>query len=344
MKKEIIYFDYKEIYLTEAFLYKEDLLAYLINLKKLLSLNNIQFINVFIFSEEVIDINKYFSYFMVNNILSRSKNWYQICIQYMEFLNNNYKIIQDKNILNIKLPDRELLYIDWIKYNINNFEKETNKTYEVIFSSLDKYLFNKENIVKSWNYIKNVLINYKDFNKVRDEKFSKNLLIWDYPAGTWIDCLLENWYNINSSIFAIKWMNNSIELKSLKVNSQIEAENYWPKFSRAKLVKFNNDKIYKIYISWTAAVSPEWKTLYSDDINENIKYTMNTVKLLLKEAWMNFDNIVTSFVYIKRPEYLNNYLKFYKENQFNFPYIYTFCDICRDDWLFEFECVAYNRI
>lgn len=341
MKKEIIFSRYKEVYLTESFSLEEDFFAFLKNLQ--INKNNIQIINIFIFTSAEFDLNNIISFLRTNYILSRSQNWYQVCIQYLEFF-SDYEVIQNDNVLYIKLSDRELIYIDWIRFTLKSFVEEVNEMYKLVFQTLNKYSFDKNTIVKSWNYIKNVLINYKDFNLIRDKYFRDNWICWNYPAWTWIDCLLNTDYNINSSIFAIKWKDKAIELKSLKINSQIEAENYWPKFSRAKLIDFKNDGIKKIYISWTAAVSPEWKTLYSDNINENINYTMNTVKLLLNEVWMNFDDIVSSFVYLKKPEFLDNYLEYHKNNKFNFPYIYTFCDICRDDWLFEFECVAFKKI
>jgi hypothetical protein len=71
---------------------------------------------------------------------------------------------------------------------------------------------------------------------------------------------------------------------------------------------------------------------------------MNTVWSLLYEASMNFNDIKSSFVYLKKIEYLSNFVDLYEKNKWNFPYIYTVCDVCRDDWLFEFECIAAHLI
>lgn len=72
---------------------------------------------------------------------------------------------------------------------------------------------------------------------------------------------------------------------------------------------------------------------------------MATVGDILADEGLDWNDVLQSFVYVKKPEFLPIFEAFYdttfKESPF--PYVHNVCDVCRDDWLFEFECVAGRR-
>lgn len=68
---------------------------------------------------------------------------------------------------------------------------------------------------------------------------------------------------------------------------------------------------------------------------------METVRELLDIAGADFSHVVRSYAYFKKPEFAEVFQKWKESSAFvDFPISANVCDVCRDDWLFEFECVA----
>jgi len=145
---------------------------------------------------------------------------------------------------------------------------------------------------------------------------------------------------MNTNIFALEAEKSVAISKSFKTKKQCEAASYGPKFSRAKSLRFVPDRVDKLFVSGTAAVGEDGSTLFPDDIEKNIAFTTGTVFDLLQEASMDWSNVKTCFVYLKKPEFLADFEAFYAKNGLDFPYVYNFCNVCREDWLFEMECLA----
>lgn len=84
------------------------------------------------------------------------------------------------------------------------------------------------------------------------------------------------------------------------------------------------------------------ETLNSDDIGANVAHTMETVRELLSVSGADFGHVVRSNAYFKRPEFVGSFEAWGKSRGVpDLPCAYNVCDVCRADWLFEFECVAY---
>lgn len=324
---------------------KENLLKLFLEIEEYKLERDLILVNSYIFTSYKNNkyINKFVKENRVNLIYSRENNKFNIQLLFLKNNNNLFYNEIKNNWINIKNNNVNLLFLNWITFNIWDFWKQTEKTYKLLFKESKDFWYKKENFIKAWNFIEDILIRYKDFNSIRDKHFLKEDIIWNFPAWTGIDCLLPSQIKHSSSYFFLKDLSKNIEIESVNSNLQCEAYDYWPKFSRAKLIKSKIDNNDILFISWTAAVDKNWKSIYTDDIEENIKYTFNSIENLLKKAWMNFDNIVSAFIYIKHKNYYKTFLDIYNNSNFNFSYIYNFCDICRDDFLFEIECIAVKK-
>lgn len=306
-------------------------------------------------------INIYIFAYNKNEQFSNIKKTYPANIIYGKELNKVQLQVFTTNIDNIRKYEylyhngycvwlylstgmKHFLYYDGLTFGDNGFAEQCMSNYEFVFNRLYEFGFESKHIVKFWNFIDNILDRYKSFNEVRDIYFKNNWILWDYPAGTGIDCKSNGNYLMNSALFTVKSEDGSVNISSMKSVLQCDAVDYGPKFSRAKIVDFKYDNMRKIYISGTASVDNEWNSIYTDDINKNIWYTMECVGHLLEKAGMKFDNIVSAFVYLKKFDYYKNFLDYYEQSRLWFPFIYTFCDICRDDFLFEIECIAVWKI
>ena len=59
---------------------------------------------------------------------------------------------------------------------------------------------------------------------------------------------------------------------------------YGPKFSRGKILDFENDKVKKIYVSGTSSVDKKGKSALIGDYDKNIDYVISCVEHLLKNS------------------------------------------------------------
>ncbi len=71
---------------------------------------------------------------------------------------------------------------------------------------------------------------------------------------------------------------------------------------------------------------------------------METVRELLDIAGAEFSDVVRSHAYFKREEFKSAFADWKTREKWDFPTAENVCDVCRDDWLFEFECVAFVRM
>lgn len=325
---------------------KEENISNLFNeLELFIQDNNCFLINSYIFTsyKDNQDINKFIQWNRVNLIYSKEENNFNIQLFYCYRDNKNSFEKLSNFWINIKNDFVQLLFLNDITFDNWDFKHQTEEMYKLIFKESKRFWYNKYDFIKAWNFIEDILLVYKDFNEVRDKHFLKEKIKKDYPAGTWIDCLLPLDIQHSSSYFFLKDISNKMEIISLNNDLQCEAYDYWPKFSRAKLIKSKIDNNDVLFISWTAAVDNEGNSIYTNDIEKNIQYTFKSIQNLLEKAWMSFENIASSFVYLKKKDYYNCFLDVYKKNKFQFPYIYNFCNICREDFLFEIEIVAVKK-
>lgn len=148
-----------------------------------------------------------------------------------------------------------ILTIEGFRFDSSDPESQFRAIYKEIFAILDANGFRfKENGVKSWNYIRNILKNYSTFNQVRDQAFERVELYSNYPAGTGIDCELSGNAAMVMGLYAIApKATEEISIRSGKTPYQCEAHTYGPKFSRAKIVEIPG-RGKKVFISGTASV------------------------------------------------------------------------------------------
>ncbi len=193
--------------------------------------------------------------------------------------------------------------------------------------------------VRSWNFIDSILSRYAQFNEVRDLRFAKlGIAKEEAPAGTGIDCVMNGSLMAGFAEFRSAGAESSPKISHYKTSSQCEASSYGPKFSRA--VSVEEGKWRRVHVSGTASVSPEGKTLNASDIRANVEHVMETVRELLDISGADFSHVARSYAYFKKPEFARDFEVWKNRNAVDFPVASNVCDVCRDDWLFEFECVA----
>lgn len=221
-----------------------------------------------------------------------------------------------------------------------DFAVQVNSFYDAVAEIVSKKNLSSEDFVRSWNYVDSILSRYAEFNAVRDARFA-GLGISEYPAGTGIDAVLEGGVSMAAfAEFHSAGNGSAPKIVRYKTAAQCEAPSYGPKFSRA--VSSEADGWRRVHISGTASVGQSGQTLNSDDVDRNIAHTMETVRELLSLAGAGFSNVVRSHAYFKKPEFVPRFDAWREARGIeDFPCAFNVSDVCRDDWLFEFECVAF---
>jgi hypothetical protein len=224
-----------------------------------------------------------------------------------------------------------------------NFEKEALKRYTTLERNLKKNKFTFQDAYRFWNYMEDINSNYLSFNKARNHYFRKNKII-DYPAATGIEAVLSDNQNINISLEALKIRDKKqTYIDTIKSDFQCDANVYGPKFSRAKMISFKEDKLQKLLISGTSSVNLKGNSIFTENYEKNVKYVMSCVEHLLGKVHMRYKDIVMSRVYSKNASIENEFMKLYAKKKWNFPYNKLLSNICRESFIFEIECVAAKK-
>ena len=225
-----------------------------------------------------------------------------------------------------------------------DFKKEAQSVYKRIDVILSRFHFSPRSTYRFWNYMEDISKNYRSFNAARNWYYAKHG-IRQFPAATGIEAGLSGSAQIRIGLEALKSANKKgVMMETVASDMQNEAWEYGPKFSRAVLVRFPRDGVKKLYISGTSSVDKKGKTISSDSREENISYVLDSVGHLLKKNGMSLGNLLTSYVYCKNADVLKAFERLYATKKWNFPYNPVITNICRDDFLFEIECIATNSV
>jgi enamine deaminase RidA (YjgF/YER057c/UK114 family) len=201
-----------------------------------------------------------------------------------------------------------------------------------------------KNIVRTWIYFPRLLDWYGEFNKARTSWFKECNLITDtevyLPASTGIqgkrhpneECFMDVLGFISKD-------QKEADVTVLNNNRQNEADEYGSSFSRGMIV--NVEQGSTLYISGTASINGEGKTIYHDDAQGQILETLLDIAALLatKQIKLNQITLATAYCKDKRTfETLKTVLDLLSLTEM--PIFPVFADVCRDELLFEIDCIA----
>ncbi|MFB0964908.1 MAG: Rid family hydrolase [Patescibacteria group bacterium] len=240
----------------------------------------------------------------------------------------------------LRTPESTVTALSAVTSDKKGFSKQVESFYDSVSEIVRSKKLKSADFVRSWNFVDSILKRYSEFNAVRDARFEKlGVTVETCPAGTGIDFRTNgDALMVSFAEFRSAGSQSAPKIVRYKTPSQCEASSYGPKFSRAAYVEEGAWR--RVHVSGTASVSPDGKTLNADDISANVAHTMETVRELLDLAGADFSHVVRSYAYLKKPEYSTAFEDWKNRSGVDFPGASNVCDVCRDDWLFEFECVA----
>jgi len=221
-----------------------------------------------------------------------------------------------------------------------NFEQETREEYAMASNLLEEYSLEPHHIYRYWNYMSDIVRYYQPFNTVRNEYYDSHKII-DYPAATGIEARLPNAKNIFVGFEAIT--GDDVSVRTVSSDMQSDAWTYGPRFSRAVVLDFTKDDVKKMYISGTSTIDQHGASILRDEPEKNVAYVLASVEHLLEKEQLTTNNVVSAYVYVVDDAVCNIFEMLYSAKGYTFPYLILRTPICRNDLLFEMECVAISN-
>lgn len=229
----------------------------------------------------------------------------------------------------------------------SDYYGQTYEMFQSMIKVLGKYDFELKNVIRTWIYLDNILLQYDEFNKARTKIFLENGLWSDtvavdkteeiyMPASTGISCGNPHGLTVISDILAVKTKDiERFKYSSESGKAQKSAMRYGSAFSRAIVL---DDKTSKyVYLSGTASIDDLGNTVYLDDIGLQIDKTYSVIDALLDVSSMKLDNMVEGTVFLKKAEYMDAFIEYCKSRNIELPALITVADVCRDNLLFEMD-------
>jgi len=195
-------------------------------------------------------------------------------------------------------------------------------------------------VFRTWFYNDNILQWYDDFNLVRNDIYQK-WGIFDrlIPASTGVGGRNTAGAALVGGLLAVQPISDHCQIQAVLSPLQNPALDYGSSFSRAVELALPDHR--RIFVSGTASINPEGKTVHIGDPKSQVKLTMEVVFAILKSRGMDWSDVTRALAYFKYAQDAPLFERYRNDNQVpDFPVVIVENDICRDDLLFELEVDA----
>jgi enamine deaminase RidA (YjgF/YER057c/UK114 family) len=217
---------------------------------------------------------------------------------------------------------------------------QTERILEQMQSALAQAGFALGDVIRTWFFLDDLLAWYGAFNEVRTRvysqaKFRANAL----PASTGVAGRNSTGVALTADAMAMRPLNSLTRAVAVPSPLQCPAFEYGSSFSRA--LEISSAASRRLYVSGTASIAPDGRTLHAGDLRAQIGLSMQVVEAILESRGMSFANAMRATAYFKNPEDVRFFADWCEQRELrSLPVICTGCDICRPELLFEIEMDA----
>ncbi len=232
----------------------------------------------------------------------------------------------------------------------NNRETQTVRMFDRAKILLKEQGVDYRSVIRTWIYISDILNWYGEFNKIRNDKYTEFGIIPTSPNGRTMEQIYlpastgiegKNFFGAASvmDVLAIKIAPDSqIEILQNTGSLQRSPYRYGSAFSRSMILREPQFDLH--YVSGTASIDEQGKTVYPGDTLEQIQHTFGVVETLIKKEGASLQDICQATVFLKKPEDLSLYHHVIERYGLTgMPAVCVIADICRDDLLFELDAI-----
>jgi enamine deaminase RidA (YjgF/YER057c/UK114 family) len=219
--------------------------------------------------------------------------------------------------------------------------EQAREIFEKLQAGLASAKMTMKDIARTWFYLDDLLSWYGDFNRVRNDVFSRNeLRPHSLPASTGVSGRNPAGAALVAAAWAIRPHDPAVAVvHSVPSPEQCPAPAYGSAFSRA--VEIGSAGFRQLLVSGTASIAADGKTAHVGDLRAQIERTMQVAGAILESRRMTFADVSLATAFFKSPADAPLFADWQaRHGQQALPVINTVCDVCRDDLLFEIELSA----
>ncbi len=222
--------------------------------------------------------------------------------------------------------------------------EQARAAFEKIKAALQVAEMHFSNVVRTWFYLHELLTWYDEFNEVRTNFFAEQGVFEDLvPASTGIGVANTAGAALVADVFAIMPKNTKVSVREVPSPLQCSAADYKSSFSRAVEVVLPDH--HRLYISGTASIDPDGKTVHIGNVQKQIALTMEVAQAILQSRKMGWEDTNRGVAYFKDMRDAPLLDRYRKDNHIPpLPIVVSDAEICRDDLLFEIELDAIKTV
>ena len=216
---------------------------------------------------------------------------------------------------------------------------QAKEVFEKAHQILTSFGLDFSNTIRTWLYASDILSWYDELNRARNEFFSAHG-IYDkiVPASTGIGMDNPAGAALVIQLLAVAVKNEDMRIEVAESPLQNSALDYKSSFSRG--IQLMGPDQQRLYVSGTASIDAEGRTVFVDDVAAQVDLTMRVVEGILDKTDMQWRDAVSGLVYFKNRSDFGLFDDYCKAHKITLPHIKVCADVCRDDLLFELELDA----
>ena len=216
-------------------------------------------------------------------------------------------------------------------------EEQARASFEQLLSVIEDAEMGLDDLVRTWFFLDDILSWYGDFNEVRNDFFTRHGVFSGLiPASTGIGTPNISGGALTAEALLIHGDSERTRPKAVASPAQCAATKYGSSFSRA--VEVAEPEHRRVYISGTASLDQQGRTVRRGDFEGQMDVTLKAVEKILNSRTMNWENTVRAIAYAPRAEDMPALRR--KLNPLEIPVAVVPAVVCRDDLLFELELDA----
>jgi enamine deaminase RidA (YjgF/YER057c/UK114 family) len=218
-------------------------------------------------------------------------------------------------------------------------QRQATAVFEALPDALQACGVGFGDVARTWFYLDEILAWYDEFNDVRDDFFARHR-VHDglVPASTGIGMANAAGTAVAAEAVAIRPLEDDVEVRPVASPGQNSPAEYGSSFSRAVEAALPDHR--RLYVSGTASIDREGRTVREGDFEGQLEKTLSVVEKILEARRMDWDDVTRAVAYARRPGDMAAARQ--EMDRYPMPVVTVPAVVCRDNLLFELEVDAIS--
>ncbi len=197
-------------------------------------------------------------------------------------------------------------------------------------------------VIRTWFFLDEMLDWYGTFNQVRTQTYAGiRFRTGSPPASTGIGGRNPAGAALAASARAAQSLDGALQAKEIASPLQCPAPAYGSSFSRA--MELSSPAGRCLFISGTASIAPDGRTLWQEDARKQVAQTMRVVEAILQSRGLSLSDLTRATAYFKHRTDAPIFRDWCAaHDRSSMPVVFANSDVCRHDLLFEIEMDAWS--